>query len=226
MKNQLESRFVQCTELRAVTQEDGKIVISGLAIPYGKQSVNLGGFKEVIEKGTFRSPVESDQDIVSTANHDPRLILGRRSNGTLQLEDRPEGVWMSATLPNTSAARDVAELISGGYMTGQSFQFRNTPGTDRFSRTADGTVLRTVTDASLIELGPVTFPAYEQTSANVSAETRSAVEALQREETRTEEPAEASAAAAGAPVEDEQKNETNRVDLLMKELDLAEIELI
>lgn len=227
MKRDIEKRCVPCGEMRAVENDDGQVVISGYAVVYNSESVLLedlrhGRFTEVIRPGTFKRALESNQDIVSTANHDPKLILGRRSNGTLKLTEDEKGIFMEATPPNTTAGRDTIELVKGGYLDGMSFQFLNKRGTDKFTKQKDGTVLREVTDAELIELGPVTFPAYPQTTTAVSAEARSTAEALQREE-EADEATEASVEETEASVEEEHK--FDRVARLQKELDIAEGEI-
>ncbi len=215
--SKIERRTVP-VEVKANKDAEGRIHITGYAIPFNSSSVDLGGFKEVIMPGTFDGVLGSKRDIVSTVNHQPTRILGRLANRTLTLTPDAKGIFMDAIPPDTQAVRDAITEIEGGYMNGMSFQF--VVKRDKFVRQTDGSVLREVREADLIELGPVTFPAYGATTAQVSAEARSAVEALQQEN-ETEETPEAEASA-----QEEEKKTTASVllGLLGKELDLLELE--
>jgi hypothetical protein len=222
--SKLERRCIPA-ELRAVKTDGGKSQIQGYAIVFDSKSVNLGGFREVIKPEAFDAVLNSDQDIVATANHQPTKVLGRMSNNTLELKKDGKGIFATITPPDTQAGRDAITEVEGGYVDGMSFQF--IVKDQKFVRQTDGSVVREVRSANLIELGPVTFPAYHDTTTNtVSVEARSAVEALQREAAETEETPETSGETveASADTEEQEAQPSPKIGLLMKELDLLELE--
>lgn len=157
-------------ERRTITQplefreEGNALVATGLGIVYGKRSQNLGGFQEVVRAGAAKKTIQ-ESDISALFNHDPNLLLGRRSNGTLRLEETEEGVRYEIDLPNTTVGRDVAELLRRGDITGSSFGFRAI--SDEWGETEDGFPLRTLTEVSVRDVGMVTHPAYLQTEATL-----------------------------------------------------------
>lgn len=103
------------------------------------------------------------QDVPALVNHDPSLILGRSSAGTLKLSTDDSGLYFEIPqLPNTSYANDLREQVSRGDITGMSFGF--IPGDQTNGRAPDGRQLRTHTRiARLLDISPVTYPAYEGT---------------------------------------------------------------
>lgn len=225
MKRDIEKR---CTpikfgsgvgEFRAEVK-DGRNVIAGYAVVWDSLSVDLGGFVEKINRKAFDRSLASGFDVVSTSNHNPQNLLGRMSNGTLKVTPDDIGLWTETYPPDTSAGRDAIVNVERRDYVGMSFQFFNTPGTDKYTM-QDGIRVREVMDADLIELGPVTFPAYQASS--VSAETRSAVDALQRED-EAEVVAEASATETEASVVEEE-HKFDQIAILQKELDIVEIEI-
>jgi hypothetical protein len=139
---------------------DGRL--EGYAIVFGARSDDLGGFVEVVERGA----VDFDPDLVSTFNHRPELLLGRRSANTLAVEVDRKGVRYEVELPDTSAGRDVRELVRRGDVRGSSFTFDVLEGGQRWSRAAE-VDLRALTRIRVYELGPVTMPAYPDTTAAV-----------------------------------------------------------
>jgi hypothetical protein len=92
---------------------EGK-TLRGLAAVYNSDSEDLGGFIERIAPGAFKRSLDSSQDVRGFWNHDSRLLLGRRSNGTLRLNDTDQGLAVEIDLPDTGFARDLAELVRRG----------------------------------------------------------------------------------------------------------------
>jgi Escherichia/Staphylococcus phage prohead protease len=107
-----------------------------------------------------RALADKTTDVRALFNHDPSMLLGRESSGTLKLSVDSEGLPFEVDLPNTSVGRDVRELAERGDLTGASFGF--IPGEDEWSRTKDGRQLRThMSVARLVDVSVVTFPAYQ-----------------------------------------------------------------
>jgi HK97 family phage prohead protease len=163
--------FSGTLELRAAEQ----FAITGIAAAYGVRSAPIGGqFVEIIQPGAFASTLRSD-DIVCCQNHDTNQLLGRKSSGTLQLEDSPAGLKFRCQLDKTNPVHQaVYASVKRGDLNGCSFQFSLQPDGDTWAEEQDGTVLRTLRAVKLYELGPVVFPAYVTgTSVGARAEQRS-----------------------------------------------------
>lgn len=131
---------------------------------YGYASV-FGQVAEVAEGVEGLDPTAFDAvlddagtDVRALWNHDPTLLLGRQGAGTLRVSVDADGLGYECDLPNTSYAQDLRELVSRGDLTGASFGF--VPGTARLER-ADGRTIRWHTSVrALVDVSPVTFPAY------------------------------------------------------------------
>lgn len=147
-------------ELRMDEGGNEKRTIVGYAAVFGSESVNLGGFTETIKRGAFKDSLESD-DVRALKNHDPNLLLGRSSNGTLRLKEDKNGLRMEIDIPNTTTGRDTEEEIRRGDLSGASFSFETI---DDKWETKREIPHRTLLKARVYDVGPVAFPAYPDTS--------------------------------------------------------------
>lgn len=157
-------------ELRASADGKKKKLV-GMAAVYGSRSGDLGGFIEVIHPGAFTRALKEGQDILARAEHDTRLLLGRRSSGTLRVEETSEGLAYEIDLPDTQAGRDVATLVERGDIKGSSFAFKipDPQKGQRWSATEDGFPLRELLDLDLFDVAPTANPAYPETSVSARA---------------------------------------------------------
>ena len=153
-----ERRYISASELRA---DEDKMEITGYAAMFGVYSEKLGFFKERIRQGAFAQTIKGG-DIRALFNHDPNYVLGRTRNKTLELWEDDKGLGFSAKLPDTSYARDLVVNINDKNITQNSFGFKTVQ--DEWSK--DG-AKRDLIEVELFDLGPVTFPAYPQTSVKV-----------------------------------------------------------
>jgi hypothetical protein len=144
-------------ELRA-EEGDGQRSIVGYAAVFNSLSEDLGGFRERIAPGAFAGA--ADADVRALFNHDPNLVLGRSTAGTLTLGEDEVGLKIRITPPDTQYARDVMALIERGDVSQMSFGFRTVK--DDWEQ-GDGGTIRTLQQVSLYDVSPVTFPAYPAT---------------------------------------------------------------
>ena len=111
-------------ELRAETR-DGKLYVTGRAASYDTRSENLGwpgaAIFEQLERGCFDGADTSE--CIHAINHNPAELLGKTSSGTLTLTLDARGLSYKSELPNTTWARDLAELIRRGDASYSSFAF-------------------------------------------------------------------------------------------------------
>jgi HK97 family phage prohead protease len=151
------------------TRADGRAVIKGYAIVYNRLSVDLGGFRERILPGAFDAVLNRQRgraDLVSYYNHNPDILLGRESSGTLTVGTSEKGVWFEVMPPASRA--DIMELVARRDVRGASFTFTVDKGGEGFTTDENGRAIREIRAATLYELGPVVQPAYPATSVAVA----------------------------------------------------------
>lgn len=135
------------------------------------------GIRERVMPGAFDRAIRED-DVRGLFNHDANHVLGRTKAGTLRLSVDKKGLRYEADVPDTQSARDLVTSIKRGDVTGSSFAFRVT---DEEWRKEDGREIRMILGVELFDVSPVTFPAYEATSADVRALKDRAAEATAKE---------------------------------------------
>lgn len=151
-----------------VRMEAGKPrYIEGYAAVFGKRSQDLGGFVEVVESTAFNKTVK-EADVRALWNHDANMILGRSRSKTLELSVDNSGLYYRAMPPDTGYANDLVKLLERGDVDQSSFQFRKVH--DRWSliEGEDDIVERSLVEVSLIDVSPVTHPAYLDATSYVS----------------------------------------------------------
>jgi len=158
----IERRVVPVEDVELRVTDDDEPKITGYAAKFNKCSVDLGGFTERIKKGAFDEALEKS-DIRCLKNHDPNLLLGRTTSGTLRLSINSVGLNFENDMPNTTTGKDTVEEIRRRDITGCSFSF--TTLEDDWKYNEDGTVQRTIIKVGeLFDVGPVTYPAYPDTT--------------------------------------------------------------
>jgi HK97 family phage major capsid protein/HK97 family phage prohead protease len=150
------------TELRAVVDDAGNPILEGTAIVFDQESADLGGFREIIERGAVRF----EGDVVADFDHQTQYILGRQSNGTLDIFTDARGVHFRAKPPKAQWVTDLITSVRGGYIAQCSFEFMAMD--DKWDRDDRG-IVRRVTDALVSALSIVSRPAYPQTSVEARA---------------------------------------------------------
>jgi HK97 family phage prohead protease len=152
-------------EVRAVGEGEGqKRKIVGYAVKWDQLSDPIWGyFQERFRKGAFANYLSrSDADVVASWQHNLAEILGR-TPGTLTVEEDDIGLRYEIDPP--SWADKHIETIERGDVTGSSFIFRALKS--EWDETNPEMEIRTVVEAELIEVSPVTFPAYPQSEAGI-----------------------------------------------------------
>lgn len=151
-------------EVRADNQRS----IGGYAAVFERKSVMLYGFREKIRPGAFADSMRDD--VRALWQHDTSQVLGRTRSGTLRLWEDETGLGFELQPPDTQTGRDAVTLIERGDVDQMSFGFNVPVNGDEWSEDEDGIPLRTITRAKLIEISPVTFPAYVDTSVDIVRE--------------------------------------------------------
>lgn len=153
------------TECRAEASDNGKR-IKGYAIRFDVQSVDLGGFKEIIDPAAVDRTLSEGLDVRALVDHDSGKVIGRTRSGTLSLRKDSKGLRVDIEPDDEiSYARDIMRAVSRGDVSGMSFGFRTLEDEWNY----EGKIpLRTVTDMRISEVSIVTFPAYQQTDVQVA----------------------------------------------------------
>lgn len=150
-----------------VRSTGSKAYIEGYAAVFNRRSGNLGGFVEVVEKPAFNKTVK-EADVRALQNHDPNLVLGRTRAGTLELSVDDSGLYYRALSPSTSYARDLLVLLERGDVNQSSFSFFKVR--DDWDLTEDDFPQRHLLEVGLVDVSPVTYPAYQDATSGVSRE--------------------------------------------------------
>ncbi len=131
---------------------------------------------ERIMPGAFDAAIRDGDVVRGLTNHDDSWLLGRSDQGTVRLSVDRVGLRYEIDPPDTQAGRDTVVLLERGDLDGSSFGFRIYGG--KRGRTAwieearDGRQIsiREIHEVELVDVGPVTFPAYLATSAGVRSD--------------------------------------------------------
>lgn len=156
-KVEMRHNQVQDLELR---QEGNSAQFVGYAAVFNSDSEPLP-FIEQIRPGAFQRTLQARNNVKMFVNHDDTMPLASTRSGTLRLEEDQRGLRVEATMPNTTFARDLVELMRSQIVDSMSFGFHVPRGGDEW--TDDGQ-RRYLNEIALREVSVVTgFPAYEGT---------------------------------------------------------------
>jgi HK97 family phage prohead protease len=163
----LERRFFGA-EVRATTRGGG-LIISGLAAVYDQETVISDQFREVIKPGAFTRVLSEKPDVVCVPNHNWDVVLGRTAAGTLALDDQAKGLHYENLInQDDGQAMSFYSRVKRGDVRNSSFAFTVKNETWTETGKAGQLPLRTILEIDqLIDVSPVTFPAYPTTSADV-----------------------------------------------------------
>jgi hypothetical protein len=174
-----ERELQPARERRALSLEDvdakasGKpgegLIFKGHAAVFGRRSLDLGGFTEVIAPGAFKKVLDSNPDVRLVWDHDGQSTLARTSGKyLLDLREDPRGLHFYANAAPTSYAKDLAILMDGGTIDQGSFAFSVARGGDSWEVGEDETVTRTIHEVDgLYDVTITGQGAYPQTDTTV-----------------------------------------------------------
>ena len=166
MSQKIERRAMTLKELRIVDDDEKGNTIEGYAAVFDSWSEELGGnmpFREKVVKGAFTESIQKS-DIRALVNHDPSLILGRNTAGTLELAEDEKGLFVRIKPPGTQVGKDIVTSLSRGDISQMSIGF--TVELDKWSY-EDEVDVRELLKVKLFDVSIVTYPAYTQTEVSV-----------------------------------------------------------
>jgi HK97 family phage prohead protease len=151
----------RAVELRSIA---GSRSIGGYALTFDRLSQNLGGYVERIAPSfPNKSRAAGWAGIICRYNHDDAFLLAATRNNTLRLTVDRTGVDYTASLPE--CRNDVLEWVSRGDIGSSSFAFQTHE--DDWGLTDGGVPLRTLVSGRILDVAPVSQPAYLDTSVGL-----------------------------------------------------------
>lgn len=162
------SRSYDFNVARTETTEDG-LTLEGYAAVFNQSTAIRdweGEYEETIAPGAFKRTINSDRLPILQFDHGTHPMIGSIPLGAVRhLAEDEHGLFVRARLSDNWLVQPVREAILDGGITGMSFQFSVTR--DEWSRDR---AQRTVKEVKLYELGPVVWPAYQQTTVGVRSD--------------------------------------------------------
>jgi HK97 family phage prohead protease len=155
-----EKRSIAYSNLEMRAENDGKTLV-GYAAVFDSPSEPLP-WTEFVKRGAFAKTLKDGADVRLLIDHEG-IPLARTRSGTLALEEDDRGLRVEAELdPSNPDAARVISAMRRGDMSQMSFAFRTIK--DSWSSDRSSRELREV---QLYDVSVVTFPAYEQTVAEL-----------------------------------------------------------
>lgn len=129
-----------------------------------------GRFDEVIAPGAFKRTIDQKgpRGIRLQFDHGGHPLLGSLPLGTIsELREDARGLFVKARLSSNWLVEPFRDAIRDGAVDGMSFRFRVVK--DEWDDTDPDLPVRTLREVELFEVGPVVWPAYDQTTVGVRA---------------------------------------------------------
>lgn len=151
----LERRYFQDV---TTTETDSKTTLSGYAVVFNSPSHDFGNFREVI----MPDAIDLAENVFAFWSHDNSQPLASTRSGSLTLQIDETGLKFDLSTERFSPAQKLAADAGDLQM---SFGFL--PVEQSFTRDADGNTILEVRKLKLLEISPVVFPAYPETTAEM-----------------------------------------------------------
>lgn len=163
------SRSVPFKVVRAAEDGDG-LTLTGYAAVFNSPTRIRGEipreFDEIIAPGAFKRTINARTPVLQF-DHGQNPHIGSIPIGQItQLREDKRGLYVEARLFDNDLVKPIRDAIAGEAIQGMSFRFSVPEGKEEWDRTGD-IPLRTIHEVRCIELGPVVFPAYEDTLVGV-----------------------------------------------------------
>lgn len=153
-------------EIRATEDTGDGLTLTGYAAVFNRSTMidnYEGRFEERIRPGAFKRSINAKMPVLQF-EHGRHPLLGSMPLGQItKLREDEHGLYVEARLADNWLIQPVRDAIASGAIDGMSFRFQVV----RESIQDGETPVRTLEEVKLLELGPVVFPAYAETSVGV-----------------------------------------------------------
>ena len=109
----------------------------------------------------MKADITARRDVAALREHNPELLLGRQSGGTLRMKETSDGLQIEIDPPDDQVGRSAVSSVWRGDLTSMSFGFVARDFTWVRERGGD---IRVLKDVELFDVSVVTFPAFPDTS--------------------------------------------------------------
>jgi HK97 family phage prohead protease len=148
-------------ELRAMDDSEDGWTVRGYAAVFDSPSEPLP-WTEYVRRGAFKKTINDGADVRLLIDH-TGVPLARTKSGTLSLREDDKGLFMEARLdPNNPDAVKMRSALMRGDVTQMSFAFETIKDAWNGNRS-----VRELKEVRLHDVSLVTYPAYEETSAEI-----------------------------------------------------------
>jgi len=166
MKNNNNKPERRLIEIRAIDNDENKMLIEGYAITFDKPATHQYGsrkFTETIKSGALDKT--DMKDVPLRYNHnDNVMIMARTRNKSLKLIKDQKGLKVEADLLDTQSNRDLYKGIKEGLIDKMSFAFTVADKGDTWTYGEKETVREINNIARLYDVSVVDTPFYNSTS--------------------------------------------------------------
>lgn len=177
-------RLMQVRALDVEENDEQKMLIEGKAVAFDEETVLFKyegiDYKEIINKGAL-DEADISQAFLKYNHTDSIMAMARTKNGTLKIDIKEDGVYFLAELANTTAGRDLYELVRRGDIDKMSFAF--TIKEESYDKKQHLWTIKKID--KLYDVAAVTIPAYNNTE--VFARRYDDAEACRKQEVETSE---------------------------------------
>lgn len=154
-------------EVRSAHDTEDGLTLTGYAAVFNRSTMidnYEGRFEERIRPGAFKRSINAKMPVLQF-EHGRHPLLGSMPLGQItKLREDEHGLYVEARLADNWLIQPVRDAIASGAIDGMSFRFQVVR--DSVDESGDMPV-RTLEEVKLLELGPVVFPAYAETSVGV-----------------------------------------------------------
>ena len=148
-------------ELRAMDDSEDGWTVRGYAAVFDSPSEPVP-WTEYVRRGAFKKTINDGADVRLLIDH-TGVPLARTKSGTLSLREDDKGLFMEARLdPNNPDAVKMRSALMRGDVTQMSFAFETIKDAWNGNRS-----VRELKEVRLHDVSLVTYPAYEETSAEI-----------------------------------------------------------
>lgn len=142
--------------------------LAGYGMPGVKERIMPGAFKRALGRGQGGNK-DRHQDIYAAINHDPSLVFARTKAKTLRLTVDDNGLHYEASPSDTSSGRDALAHVEAGNFGGSSFAFQVAKNGETWRMDGKTEVREIHKVEAIVDVSPVTTPAYRSTTVNSRA---------------------------------------------------------
>jgi HK97 family phage prohead protease len=159
-KNIDDKRSVAYSNLEARAMGEGNTLV-GYAALWDTPSLDMG-FTEYVTRGAFTKTLKDGADVRLLFDHEG-APLARTKSGTLRLSEDERGLKVEADLdPANPMAQSIMSALRRGDLNQMSFAFRTIKDSWNSERS-----VRELREVQLFDVSVVTYPAYEETVAEL-----------------------------------------------------------